>query len=435
VTVAAHTLGCKVNQCDTEALLARLVGIGCTLRKFNQQADIYIINTCTVTHASDKKSRQIIRRAKKQNPSAKIAVCGCMMQQKTETSEIEADFIFDARKPDAFIKFLQSLCPEADHKPLIYTPTRTRAFIKVQDGCDRFCAYCIVPYVRGKPVSRPVHDILTEARDHIANGVLEIVLTGIQIASYADGANSLPELIKQTAALTGLKRLRLSSLDPCAITDEFLQAAKESSHILCDHFHLSLQSGSDNVLNRMNRRYTTAQYSHSVQKLRQIFPNAAITTDIIVGFPGETAEEFEQSFTFAKKIGFAAIHVFEYSRRDGTPAATFAGQVTDKIKSDRSYRMRTRAARLEREFYQSQVGRTASVLFESENSPGKWQGHTSNYCLAEIICNEDLTNIIRELQITRHFAQDTEFPQSRLILEDSGQEASAYAPSPLPSPK
>jgi len=406
-TIAAHTLGCKVNQCDTEALLARLTNIGCIIRDFNQPADIYIINTCTVTHASDKKSRQMIRRAKKQNPQAKIAVCGCMAQKDPATAqEIGVDFIFDARKPDAFIQEISNLIPNSnDTSQEDKSPTRTRAFLKIQDGCDRFCSYCIVPYVRGKPTSRPMAEILAEAELMLTNGALEIVLTGIQVASYGNDTKdaTLPKLIEKISSFAGLKRLRLSSIDPCAVTPEFLQAVANST-VICDHFHLSLQSGSDTVLARMNRRYNTAGYANAAESLRKIFPNVAITTDIIVGFPGETDAEFNESLTFAQKIGFARIHVFEYSKREGTPAATLPNQVPDKIKTDRGKQMRQLAATLQTDFYKLQIGKTQPVLFETETAPGEWQGHTTNYCPVQILCNENLANTIRPVEINSHTA-------------------------------
>ena len=402
LSVAAHTLGCKVNQCDTEALLLSLSDIGCTIiNDFNQAVDIYIINTCTVTHASDKKSRQMIRRAKKQG--SMVAVCGCMAQKDPIIiQELGVDFIFDARKPDNFIQEIAKLITQYDYnKPVDKSPTRTRAFLKIQDGCDRFCSYCIVPYVRGKPISRPIGEILKEAELMLANGALEIVLTGIQVASYGNDTKdaSLAKLIKKISSLQGLARLRLSSIDPCAVTDEFLQAVANSATI-CDHFHLSLQSGSDPVLARMNRRYTTAEYTQATKALKQIFPNVAITTDIIVGFPGETDDEFNESLAFAQQIGFARIHVFEYSKREGTPAADMPNQISDKIKTDRGKQMRQLAATLQSNFYKLQMGKTLPVLFETKTSQDKWQGHTTNYCPVEIFCNEDLTNIIRRVEIT-----------------------------------
>jgi len=406
MSVAVYTLGCKVNQCDTEALVARLCNIGCKIiSNFNQVADIYIINTCTVTHASDKKSRQMIRRAKKQNSLAKIAVCGCMAQKAPNLAqELGIDFVFDARKPDDFIQKISELSnysAREDESSYRSGAERTRAFLKIQDGCDRFCSYCIVPYVRGAPTSRPIQEILNQAEALLANGALEIVLTGIQVASYGEDTKdaTLALLIEKLSSLTGLMRLRLSSIDPCAITSQFLSAAA-NSQVICDHFHLSLQSGSDTVLTRMNRRYNTAEYAQAVESLLKLFPNAAITTDIIVGFPGETDEEFNQSIAFAQQIGFARIHVFEYSKREGTPAAAMPNQVSDKIKSERGKQMRALAAKLQTDFYKLQIGKTLPVLFETETAPGTWQGHTTNYCPVEILCIQNLANTICQVKIT-----------------------------------
>ena len=403
VFVAAHTLGCKVNQCDTDAVLARLVKIGCKICNFNDTADIYIINTCTVTHASDKKSRQIIRRARKQNPHAMVAVCGCMVQNHpTNARELGVDFIFDARKPDDFVKKVSEMCARAENLELQHTAPRahTRAFVKIQDGCDRFCAYCIVPYVRGAPKSRLIPDILAEAEGFIANGAQEIVLTGIQVASYGEDTDTnLTALIKQVLSLDGLKRLRLSSIEPCAITDDFLAVAA-SSPVLCEHFHLSLQSGSDATLQRMNRRYTIGQYTKIAESLRKICPDVALTTDIIVGFPGETDEEFNQSLAFVQKIGFARIHVFEYSKREGTAAANFPNQVPDKVKHERSRQMRALAAALQLNFHKAQIGKTVPVLFETSKTPSVWLGHTGNYCPVKVNCEFNLSNVIKQAKIT-----------------------------------
>ena len=403
ILVAAHTLGCKVNQCDTDAVLGRLAEIGCKICNFNDIADIYIINTCTVTHAGDKKSRQVIRRARKQNPNAMVAVCGCMVQNNPASAkELGVDFIFDAREPDDFVKTVSEMCADTECLESHPTPprTRTRAFVKIQDGCDRFCAYCIVPYVRGAPKSRLAQDILAEAADLTANGVQEIVLTGIQVASYGKDTNTnLPKLIRQVSSLDGLTRLRLSSIEPCAIDDDFL-AAVASSQVLCDHFHLSLQSGSNATLQRMNRHYTTDQYAATAESLRKICPDVALTTDIIIGFPGETDEEFNQSLAFVQKIGFARIHVFEYSKREGTTAADFPNQIPDKVKSERSKQMRELAAQLQINFLRLQIGKTVPVLFETSKIPGRWLGYTSNYCPIEVNCEFHLSNTIKQVKIT-----------------------------------
>jgi len=390
-TIAAYTLGCKVNQCDTDAILARLTGLA--IVNFNEYADIYLINTCTVTHTSDKKSRQMIRRAKKQNPNAFVAVCGCMTKSSpTVAIELGADFVFDSREPDEFVT---KVAPPQHSKGGNPQRNKTRAFIKIQDGCNRFCSYCIVPYVRGNPKSRPAQDILAEAEQHISNGVKEIILTGIQVASYGEDFDNenLPTLIQKILLIDDISRLRLSSIEPNAITDEFLKIVA-SPNKLCDHFHLSLQSGSDATLQRMNRHYTTKQYESIAQNLRNISPNVALTTDIIVGFPGETEQEFNESLSFVKKMAFSRIHVFEYSKRDGTPAATMPDQVPEYVKSARSKQMRELAAQLQLNFHNSQVGKTMPVLFESNN-----KGYTTNYCPVQVT-TQNLTNVLCDVEIT-----------------------------------
>jgi len=373
--IAVHTLGCKVNQCDADSLIAGLAARGHAAFAYRGfDADVIVINTCTVTHAADKKSRQLLRRAKRENPCAFVAMCGC----GTKDENPNADFVFDAREPEDFFAKIDSLASafETDNfATRINAPKglKTRAFIKIQDGCDRFCSYCIVPYVRGTPTSRPMQEIIAEAERLIAAGALEIVLTGIQSASYEDANGTFPDLIKKVASL-GVNRLRLSSIDPTAADEKFLQAVAES-HALCGHFHLSLQSGCDTTLKKMNRRYTSDEYKKAVLALRQIRPDAALTTDVIVGFPGESDSDFLQSLMFVRQMEFAQIHVFEFSPRKGTPAADFPGQVHPKIKAERGKAMRTAAEELQRKFLQKQVGTTLSVLFETAN-----EGHAKNYC-------------------------------------------------------
>jgi len=408
-TIAAHTLGCKVNKYDTDALLASVTEAGFSLREFNQPADIYIINTCTVTHAGDKKSLQLIRRARKQNPSAFVAVCGCMGQadNREKITNAGADFIFDTRKPEDLLAKLKQILPSpsAPHTPTPHhTPTpnnRTRATIKVQDGCNRYCAYCIVPYVRGSVVSRPLPDILSEAQAHLNRGTQEIVITGIQVASYGYDTDStkitLPQLINHLAAQAP-KRLRLSSIDPWAVNDAFLEAVSAHPN-LCPHFHLSLQSGSNKTLSAMNRRYTTTDYAKAAASLKALRPNMALTTDIIVGFPGETDEDFTQTLDFAKEMEFAQIHVFEYSPRAGTPAANFPNQVPNQKKTERSKELRNLAKTLQQNFQQKQLNKHLPVLFESETETNIWQGHTENYIQVQAP-GKNLHNQIKDVLIT-----------------------------------
>ena len=394
IVVAAYTLGCKVNHCDTENILKHIVGAGGSTVNFTDQANVYIINTCTVTHASDKKSMQVIRRAKRQNPHAMVVVCGCMAQKPDITpSTLGVDFVFDSRKPEDLLKFLQL---ETVVVP-IKVSHRTRAFVKIQDGCDRFCAYCIVPYMRGLPKSREAEDIIQEVKDLVNTGVNEVVLTGIQVAAYGEDLKNT-SLAKLIGDINFVPRLRLSSLEPCAINSAFIAMIKNAPY-LCQHFHISLQSGCDATLQRMNRRYTTQEYAHIVEQLRSILPNVAITTDIIVGFPGETEEEFDQTLAFVQEINFARIHVFEYSKREGTPAATFENQVPEITKTNRSKILRDLATNQALAFYQGQVGQNMAVLFETSHN-STFLGHTSNYCPVEINHKNNLSNTIQNVAIT-----------------------------------
>jgi threonylcarbamoyladenosine tRNA methylthiotransferase MtaB len=376
-TVAVFTLGCKANQYDTNRLLSDLAARGYTPCEFGEPASLYIINTCTVTAAGDRKSQKLIRRAKKQNPSALIAVCGCLAKLNKEiVQKTGADFIFDAREPESLNQWL-GLTDRVLTRPLL--SVRTRAYIKIQDGCDRFCSFCVVPYARGPVVSRPMDEIVEEARNYIAQGIRELVLTGIQTAAYGKdltGGQNFPELIKKTAVLPGLDRLRLGSIEPYAADELFLEAIRHP--VVCNHFHLSLQSGCDDTLRRMNRRYTTREYAVIAGQLHGARPCTALTTDIIVGFPGETDEEFDKSLDYIKNIGFARIHVFEYSPRSGTPAAGFPNQINAAVRKERGKTMRQAAAETQLRFLKSHIGKCEKVLFESIKD-GLWEGHTTNY--------------------------------------------------------
>lgn len=429
MTFALHTLGCKVNQCDGDALAAALQEAGYMRTAFNTKsapADIYIINTCTVTHTVDKKAMQTIRRVRKMNAHAFIAVCGCMTRSRTEENNAQfdiADFTFDTRQPQDLLAelSLRNLSVRDSHGastrkkhsprgaqmeavPSAATrsgrvPThRTRAFLKVQDGCDRFCAYCIVPYVRGALTSLPAAQAVSQARELVRAGYKEIVLTGIQLAAYGKDKGGAPRsglvgLIEQIAGISGLPRLRLSSLEPCAVDEEFL-AALARLPAVCEHFHLSLQSGCDATLARMNRRYTTTEYARTVQALRAIFPRCAITTDIIAGFPGETDADHAQSIAFVREMGFSRVHVFPFSQREGTAAASFPMQVAADIKKNRAAQMLELAADLQREFLTAQAGMPHEVLFETPHF-----GHTRNYCPVRVSQAQE-PNTIKNVHIT-----------------------------------
>jgi threonylcarbamoyladenosine tRNA methylthiotransferase MtaB len=339
----------------------------------------------------------MLRRAKKNNPNALVAMCGCLAKNSPQIEGV--DFVFDARKPDDFFAEINSRHCEIDSQALQIVRGKTRSFIKIQDGCDRFCSYCIVPHVRGEVSSRPMQEILSEAQSHIEAGALEIVLTGIQVAAYGQdiGGTSLAEIIKKTAALNGLRRLRLSSIDPWAVNENFLSAV--ASPVVCGHFHLSLQSGCDATLAKMNRRYSTAEYAKAADALRKIKPDAAITTDIIVGFPYESESHFEECLAFVLKMQFAKIHVFEFSAREGTPAANFPEQISQAKKIFRGKKMRELSNELQKNFLQKQIGKEFSVLFEKEEQKNIFIGNSENYCSVLTESKNALTNTIHKVQI------------------------------------
>ena len=377
---AIYTLGCKVNSCDSENLCKKLCEIGLKQVGFEKISDLYIINTCTVTHTSDKKSMQIIRRAKRLNDKAIIAVCGCM-------KNVQADFIFDAREPDDFINMIKNKFNLI--KKEYYNKSRTRTFIKIQDGCDRFCAYCIVPYVRGMIKSKDLNAIKNEINENTK----EIVLTGIQIASYGRDLKNINfnTLLEQLAKEYPI-RIRISSIDPQAINDDFLRIIDTYRHI-CSHFHISLQSGCDKTLIKMNRRYTTRQYEKIVNDLRLIRPDMALTTDIMAGFPGETDEDFNDSLSFIKSINFSDIHVFSFSKRKGTKAYDLPNQVPENIKTQRKKQLLELKNICHKNFYNAQIGKTMPVLFENE------YGLTENYVKVRIADTNNLQNKIKYINL------------------------------------
>ena len=396
MTIAVHTLGCKVNRCDTENLVSRLVGLGFGLCDFCDKADVYIINTCTVTQTSDKKSLQMIRRARKLNPSAYVAVCGCLVLKEVPNG-FPADFVFDARSPDDFLHKLKSLSVSepVDMKPVM---SRTRSFIKIQDGCKQYCSYCIVPYARGPSISRDKNDIINEAKNLVSRGTKEIVLTGINTSSYNSGG-SFACLVKDVLSIDGLIRLRLSSIDPVAVDSVFLDIIANFDN-LCPHFHLSLQSGSNEILNKMNRKYSAEDYFIAVNRIREILPNAAITTDVMVGFPGESEQCFFDTYSLAQAVGFSDMHIFEYSKREGTPAAVFDGQVPAEVKKQRSNRLRSLAGNMRASYLEKQVGKTLQVLFENDQESGFFRGLSREYVRTVVYSKEPLFNKVMDVKIT-----------------------------------
>ncbi len=414
--IAIYTLGCKVNQYETQAMEQELAARGHQLVDFEQPADAYIINTCSVTAVSDKKSRQMIRRAKKMNPDAVVAACGCYVQTHTdEAAALGIDLIGGTGQR---MEFLQQLLTAAEEKqtrvlvddalhrhefeilPAGGQQSRTRAMLKVEDGCRNFCTYCIIPFARGPVRSLPLEAAARQTRQLAEEGYREVVLTGIEISSWGQdlpGEESLIDLLEAVSAAAGEMRVRLGSLEPRTITEDFCRRASALPN-LCPHFHLSLQSGCDETLRRMNRRYDTERYDRSVALLRQYFPGMAITTDLIVGFPGETEEEFEKTLDFIRRCGFAQIHVFPYSIRPGTRAAAME-QVPKSVKEERAARAGAIAAALHEEYLQSCVGKTFPVLFEQPGAPGFYTGHAPNYMEVEAP-GKNLHNCLRPVRIT-----------------------------------
>ena len=418
---AFFTLGCKVNQYETQAMERRLLELGHTLGSFEEACDGYIVNTCTVTAVSDKKCRNIIRRIKKQHPDAVLGVCGCYAQVSTEdVRKLGTDVIIGTKDRMAFLEDLLKTAGDRqkrenvgkaleyrtfEHLPAGGMAQRTRAMLKVEDGCSNFCSYCIIPYARGPVRSLPLETAVADALSCREKGYKELVVTGIEISSWGrdfKNGSRLEELLAALCDAVPDVRIRLGSLEPRTVTEEFCEKLKDKKN-LCPQFHLSLQSGSDTVLRRMNRKYDTARYYESVELLKRYFPHCAVTTDVIVAFPGETEEEFEGSVAFMEKCGFAACHVFPYSRRDGTPAAKMPGQHPNAVKEQRSAAAGKVAAALEREYLASCIGTEQEVLWEQPED-GFFAGHAPNY--AKVYTKrEDLANRITRVRITGLFRE------------------------------
>ncbi len=393
--VALDTLGCKLNQAETELLAKQLAEAGYNLVPLTDGADVYILNTCTVTHIADRKARHLLRLAHRRNPTARLVVTGCYAQRAPqELSQIEGVSLVlsNNEKPD-LLRLLEKsggVSPVQDSTISRHIGFRTRSFIKVQDGCDSFCAYCIVPFVRGRERSVPLDQIVAEVKHRVRDGYKEVVLTGTEIGSYNHNGVSLKGLLECILAETDVTRLRLSSLQPQEIFPEFIRLWHDNR--LCRHFHLSLQSGSDSVLNRMKRHYSGGDYQRAASLIRAVVPEAAITTDIIVGFPGETDEEFGESYNFCRQMEFARIHVFSYSPRQETEAARMPNRVGDRVKRERSERMLALAKESAQNFSKQFLDRTMTVLWEKQSADGLWSGLTDNYIKVYTKSNEDLTN-------------------------------------------
>ena len=416
MTFAFYTLGCKTNQYETQAMERFLTEKGHTIRHFDEACDGYIINTCSVTAVADKKNRAVIRRCRRDNPGAVIGVCGCYSQHDSEAVRaLGVDVIGGSGKREEFVELMLAALRDRSHQesldnalrrrefevlPAGGLEERTRAMLKVQDGCVNFCTYCIIPYTRGPVRSAPLEVAVAQARELAAQGYREIVVTGIEIASWGVDLPGKPEpalLIEAVCkAVPGL-RVRLGSLEPRIVTEDFcLRMAKLPN--LCPQFHLSMQSGCDTVLARMKRKYDTARYYDSVALLKAHFPGCAITTDMIVAFPGETEEEFAQSLAFIRRCGFADMHIFPYSRRPGTPADKMPGQLGNAVKEARSRAAIAVAEEMSREYREKLIGTIQPVLFE-ETDGELYTGHAPNY-VKVWAKGEDLHNRIRDVKIT-----------------------------------
>lgn len=413
--VALHNLGCKVNAYETEAMQQMLEAAGYEIVPFEPGADIYVINTCTVTNIADRKSRQMLHKAKKMNPDAIVVAAGCYVQADTKKAEADAsiDIIIGNNKKQELISILENYrsgqqktteCVDINHTKeyekleIDRTEEHTRAYLKVQDGCNQFCTYCMIPYARGRIRSKKTEDVVGEVKRLAASGCQEVVLTGIHLSSYGkerpEEQENLLTLIQAVHEVDGIERIRLGSLEPGIITKEFAKAISSLPKV-CPHFHLSLQSGCTATLKRMNRRYTAQEYREKCEILRKYYPAPALTTDVITGFPGETEEEFAQSRTFVDAIGFYETHIFPYSKREGTKAAVMPDQVPEQIKKERSKQLIDLGKRHREDYMRRFVGQVKEVLFEEKQEIegiSCWVGHTMEYLKVAIVSDENMEN-------------------------------------------
>ena len=419
---ALHNLGCKVNAYETEAMQELLEDSGYEIVPFHEKADIYIINTCTVTNMADRKSRQMLHRARKMNPDAIVAACGCYVQEKPEEVADCVDIVIGNNRKKEIVHILEEYekgregirkdlvdighAREYEDLHLSRTAEHTRAYIKVQDGCNQFCSYCIIPYARGRVRSRSMESVRGEVETLARNGYQEVVLTGIHLSSYGiDTGTDLLSLIRTVHEVAGIKRIRLGSLEPRIITEEFAEAIAGLPK-MCPHFHLSLQSGCTETLKRMNRRYTAEEYYEKCELLRRYFLEPALTTDVIVGFPGETEEEFKASRDFIDKVDFYETHVFKYSRREGTKAAAMPDQVPEEEKTRRSNILLDLSRKKQAAYEQRLLGTTQEVLIEEEiqrNGEIYQVGHTREYVKVGIRTEEKLANRLVQIEIENPF--------------------------------
>ena len=417
-TIAFYTLGCKVNTYESNAMLKIFNEAGYQEVDFKEIADVYVINTCTVTNTGDSKSRQMIRKAIRKNPQATVCVVGCYSQiAPEEIEQIEGvGVVLGTQHRKDIVKYVDEYLKTG--KPVIKVDNvmnlkkfedlnidrfkNTRAFLKIQDGCNNFCTYCIIPYARGRVRSRDKDSVLNQAKTLVANGYVEIVLTGIHTAGYGEDLDnySFYDLLVDLVKIDGLKRLRISSIETSQISDEIINLIG-SNDIIVDHLHIPLQSGCDATLKRMNRKYTTSQYLEKINKIRNYLPNIAFTTDVIVGFPGESDEEFEETYNFIKEVNYSELHVFPYSPRRNTPAAKMKDQVDDKIKHERVNRLLELSKELNRDFALKQIGKTLKVLFEKRDGD-YLVGHASDYLKVRVKTTDNLIGEIVEVKINNY---------------------------------
>lgn len=420
---ALHNLGCKVNSYETEAMTQLLKKAGYEIVSFQDQADVYIINTCSVTNMADRKSRQMLHKAKKQNPNAVVVATGCYVQTATEkvAQDLSIDLVVGNNRKKDIVEILNEYYAEKEageqvkeeyvidinhtdeYEDLeISTVTEhTRAHLKIQDGCNNFCSYCIIPYARGRIRSRTMESIKAELERLSASGFKEIVLTGINLSCYDDNGKKLIDVIEMADNVNGIERIRLGSLDPEVVTEDFVERLGKVKKI-CPHFHFSLQSGCDKTLKAMNRHYTSDEYYEKCQLIRKYIDNPAFTTDVIVGFPGETEEDYISSREFVKKVKFAELHVFKYSKRDDTVAAKMPNQIDEKIKTLRSEDLIKTGEELTKEFRQAKIGQDTTVLFEEKillDNKEYWVGHTVDYIKIAVPEKENLEGQIRKVNV------------------------------------
>lgn len=413
---ALHNLGCKVNAYETEAMQHLLEEAGYEIVPFTQKADVYVINTCSVTNMADRKSRQMLHKAKKNNPDSIVVAAGCYVQtsEKEVLNDLSVDIVIGNDRKHDLVRLLEEYSLDSvndtvddindgkhDFEELFIDQTKehTRAFIKVQDGCNQFCSYCIIPYARGRVRSRRFENVIAEVERLAANGFKEVVLTGIHLSSYGvdfEEATGLLELIQAVNAVKGIEHIRLGSLEPKIVTEHFASELSKLDKI-CPHFHLSLQSGCDATLKRMNRKYTTKEYERGCELLRKYFVHPAITTDVIVGFPGETEEEFEQTKAYLEHIHFYEMHIFKYSKRKGTRAAVMPDQIDEQIKAARSEKLIALGHDMSKEFRKFYIGKNEEVLFEEKAVIGDKEyfvGYTKEYVKVAKKTAENLENQI-----------------------------------------